>query len=380
MHIAFLTPEYPHKFSSATGGLGTSIKNVANALVRNNIQVTIFIYGQKQSIIVNEDGIRFHFIAWKKYRALDWYLYRKHLQSYINNSIRSERIDVIEVPDWTGISAFINFKCPVVMRLNGSDAYFCHLERRKQKPKNRWFEKKAFKNAESIISVSEFTGNITNSIFGLNRGFSVIPNSVDANRFSTATGLIEENSILYFGTIIRKKGILELAEIFNLVIKKKPGSKLVLAGRDVIDILENKSTLQIFEDKLTENAKKGVQYLGDVPYDEIAREVKKAGVIVLPSFAEALPMTWLEAMAMEKALVTSNIGWANEVMIHGETGYMVDPKNHFEYASKIIRLLENPDLRKELGKKARGHVLQKFDSKVVAEINIKFYGELIKSS
>ncbi len=377
MHIAFLTPEYPHKLSTASGGLGTSIKSVATALVKNNIQVSIFIYGQKQNQIVKEDGIKFHFIAQRKYQLLGWYLYRKYLQDYIAKSIKTDKIDLLEVPDWTGISAFMKFECPVVMRLNGSDAYFCHLERRKQKSKNRWFEKAAFKKADAIISVSDFTGKITNKIFGLNRDYTVIPNSVDIDKFSASPGLTEENRILYFGTIIRKKGIIELAEIFNHVIEKEPKSRLILAGRDVVDIFENRSTLQIFREKLTERAKESIQYLGALPYEKITKEIQKAGVIVLPSFAEAMPMTWLEAMAMEKALVTSDIGWAKEVMIDEKTGYVVNPKCHLEYAGKIIQLIKNPDLRSEFGKNARERILKKFDAIVIAKKNIAFYEKII---
>jgi len=380
MHIAFLTPEYPHKISTASGGLGTSIQNVANAFIKYNIKVSIFIYGQKESRVFNEDGINFYFIAQRKYPVLGWYFYRKHLQKYINSSILADQIDLLEVPDWIGISALMKIDCPVVMRLNGSDAYFCHLEGRKQKFKNRFFEKKAFKNADAIISVSDFTGKTTNTVFKVNREYTVIPNSVDANIFLPSSSITSENTILYFGTIIRKKGVLELAEIFNHIAVKKPESRLILAGRDVVDILEKNSTLKLFMKRLTQEAKEKIQYLGAIPYHEIAKEVKKASVVVLPSFAEALPMTWLEAMAMEKAMVTSNIGWAEEVMIDGETGFIHNPKRHLEYADKIIQLIENPRLRLEFGKNARERILHKFDAHVVAKKNIKFFQDILKNS
>jgi L-malate glycosyltransferase len=377
MHVAFLTPEYPHELSTASGGLGTSIQSMANALVNYNIEVSIFIYGQKETRTVHENKIKLHFIIQKKYDALGWFRYRKYLQKYINGFIKSDGIDLIEVPDWTGIIAFVRFKCPVVMRLNGSDAYFCHLEGRKQKFKNRFFEKIAYQNADAIVSVSDFTGKITNRIFRLHRDYSVIPNSVDTDNFLPSTAPIVKNTILYFGTIIRKKGVLELAHIFNQVIERKPEAKLILAGRDVVDIFENRSTLQIFKESLTEEAEKGVQYLGALSYKEVVQEIHKAGVIVLPSFAEAMPMTWLESMAMEKLLVTSNIGWAKEVMIDEETGYMVDPKKHSEYAGKVIELLDGIGISTKFGKSARERILMEFDAKVIAKKNIAFYEKIL---
>ena len=350
MHIAFLTPEYPRQESTPAGGLGTSIESVVNALNARGFQVSVFIYGQQHNKTFSENNVSYHFIAQKKYPVLGWYLYRSYLQKYIQKYIDLDNVELLEVPDWTGISAFMNLKIPIVMRLNGSDAYFCHIENRKQKPKNRFFEFRAYKKADYIISVSEFTGKLSNEIFGTDRKFKVIPNSVDTEKFNPKNSIVEENTILYFGTIIRKKGVLELAEIFNEVINKNPNASLKIAGRDVVDVFEKKSTLKLFREKLSEDASTRMDYLGALNYKDIAQEIEKASVIVLPSFAEALPMTWIEAMAMEKPLVTSNIGWAEEVMINGKTGFTVDPKSHEEFSGKILWLLKNPKKAKEMGR------------------------------
>ena len=89
-------------------------------------------------------------------------------------------------------------------------------------------------------------------------------------------------------------------------------------------------------------------------------------------------MTWLEAMAMEKALVTSGIGWAKEVMINGNTGFTVDPKDHQKYAAKVLQLLNDPALALETGKAAREQVVAKFSSQVVVERNIGFYEGIVE--
>ncbi len=96
----------------------------------------------------------------------------------------------------------------------------------------------------------------------------------------------------------------------------------------------------------------------------VRKEIEKASVVVLPSFAEALPMTWLEAMAMEKALVTSNIGWAPEVMIDGETGFTVDPKNHSLYAEKILQLLKDEELARKWEKKRESKLSRSFQRRL----------------
>ncbi len=183
MHIGFLTPEYPHARTGPAAGLGTSIKNMVNALIIKGIQVSVFIYGQREDDIFTENGIKFHLISHRSYRMFGWYLHRKYLQNYLNKYIIVDKIDAIEAPDWTGITAFMKLRCPLVIRMNGSDAYFCKLENRPQKQKNFWFEKLALEGADHLFSVSEFTAEETRKIFQLKKEIKIIPNSIDVKRF-----------------------------------------------------------------------------------------------------------------------------------------------------------------------------------------------------
>ncbi len=377
MHLAFLTPEYPHPHSTPSGGLGTSIKNLAEQLVKRDIDIMVFVYGQNKNKVFKKNGISFHFIKQLSYDFFGWYRYRKYLESYLNKVILEEKIDALEAPDWTGITAFIKLKCPLVIRMNGSDSYFCRLEGRPQKKKNFWLEKLALEGSDHLLSVSEFTGSKTREIFKLKKEIKVIPNSVDTDLFFPSGEKAAVNTILYFGSIIRKKGVLELAEIFNLIHKENPNARLIMAGRDVTDIQTGKSTRTLFEEILKKESRENVSWLGSLPYKKVKAQISKVALIVLPSFAEALPMTWLESMAMEKALVTSNIGWAKEVMIGGETGFTVNPKDHEQYAARILQLLKNQNLAERMGKAARERILEKFSTEVVVEQNIKFYGGVV---
>jgi len=141
MHIAFLTSEYPHKSISYSAGIGSSIKNLSVELIKKEHKVTVFIYGADSDGVFEDKGVEIHKIAYKKYKIFSWYFYRKQIQNYINHIIQNDSIDLIEAPDWTGITAFMKLKVPIVIRLHGSDTYFCHLENRKQKFKNFIFEK-----------------------------------------------------------------------------------------------------------------------------------------------------------------------------------------------------------------------------------------------
>lgn len=377
MHICYLTPEYPHPKLKPSGGLGSSIKNLAEQLVQEGIRVSVLVIGQEADDQFKANGIDMYVLAHIKYPLGGFWFYRNHVEGYLNRLIKREKIDLVEAPDWTGITALMRLKAPVVLRFHGSDAYFCHLEKRPQKWKNRLLEQLALKKADYLLSVSAFTAELTKDLFKLQQPITVIPNSIDINHFTPAPEEESPNRVLYFGTLIRKKGVLELAAICNEINAQLPEVSFVFAGRDVPDIVTGASTQAMIQQLMTPQTRAQTQFLGALPYDQIQQEIAKATIVVLPSFAEALPMTWLEAMAMEKALVTSDIGWAKELMVDGETGFTVNPNNHQLYADRVLALLQNAMLRKTFGINARTRVKAKFSTKVVTAENIKFYQKIL---
>ncbi|MFT5891882.1 MAG: glycosyltransferase involved in cell wall biosynthesis [Dokdonia sp.] len=379
MHIAFLTPEYPHPRIKRAAGIGTSIKNLAVALSRKHIQVTIFVYSQSEDAILEDQGVTLHLIKHKKYPIGGWYLYRRHINQYINRVVKSQNIHAIEAPDWTGITAFMKFKIPVVIRLHGSDTYFCHLEGRPQKKKNFHFEKKALLGADHILSVSTFTAEKTKTLFGLQHHIATIHNGVDVEAFTPDNMMITPYSILYFGSVIRKKGVLALAKAFNEVIIKEPKATLKFIGKDVVDATSGTSTIALLKSILNKEALENTTFIAQIPYSEVADAIRKSHVVCLPSYAEAFPMTWLEAMALEKAMVTSDIGWAKELMVDGETGYTVHPDDTQKLSGAIVHLLQDLDLSKKMGIQARKRILEEFTQDQIAEKNSIFYKDITTS-
>jgi glycosyltransferase involved in cell wall biosynthesis len=378
MKIAFLTPEYPHPKTGTAGGIGTSIFNLAKALSDLKHGISIIVYGQDKDDDFFEDGIHFYKIKNIKVKGVSLILTQKKVERLINSLFDSGKLDIVEAPDWTGFTAFVNTKCPLVIRENGSDTYFCYLDNRKVKFKNKFLEKRALKKADGIISVSAFTGNLTNKLFKLNKNFTVIPNSIDAALFEPKQSDSKKFTILYFGTIIRKKGLLELPEIFNLVHNSNKDVELILVGKDSADIKTGSSTTwQIVQKLFNETALKKVSYLGVVDYSKIQGLIKEATVCVFPSFAEALPVSWLEAMAMEKPIVASNIGWANEMIEDGKEGFLVQPTHHKQYAERILVLLDDINKRTQFGKSAREKVKTHFSHNLVAIRSIEFYESII---
>jgi glycosyltransferase involved in cell wall biosynthesis len=382
MKIAFLTPEFPHPKMVSAGGIGTSILNLSKGLTLIGHQVFVLVYGQKEDEIFVENNIYYYKIKNVKLKGFSRLLTQKKIENLIDNLIENHQLNIVEAPDWTGITSNIKPKCPVVIRLNGSDTYFCNLDNRPVKFWNRFREKRALQNATALLSVSQYTADLTKELFSLERDFTIIPNCIDINKFSTeSVTKVEENTILYFGTLIRKKGLLELPLIFNEVYKKNNKAKLIVIGRDASDIISgNHSTWAMMQSLFDATALKNVNYIGSVAYDEIKANVSLASVCVFPTFAEALPVSWIEAMALKKAIVASDIGWAAEIIEDSVEGFLVHPKNHNLFADRILELLDNQKLRNHFGIEARKKVVQKFSIEVVAKQSADFYQKVNKKN
>ncbi len=380
MHISFLTTEYPHHKTGNGGGIGTSIKNLSYALLELKEQVTVFVISADRDEEFEDNGVHVIKLGKKHYPFATWFFYRKFLQRRINKYIVKNNIDIIEVPDWTGITAFMHLPCPVVMKFHGSDTYFCHLDKRPQKFKNKLLEKIAAQEADAYVGVSKFALDLSFSLLGVNtkKPSAVIYNGINVNQFAVMASTCSEKIILYFGTLIRKKGVLEIPSIFNIIIQEVPDAKLILIGGDSRDIITNSdSTWAMMKECFSENALKNVRYLGKMPYQQMEDYIHKSTICIFPSFAEAFPVSWLEAMSCGKAVVTSNIGWANELVANDVVGYTILPTDHKTYADAIIKLLLNPALCEEFGKKGRKKIEEHFSSSICAKDTVDFYKTLL---
>lgn len=382
MTIAYLTPEYPHPRIGNSGGLGTSIKNLAEALAGQGHIIHVLVAGTQKDFFFEDNGIKFYGFAQRRTFLFTWFTYRKFLNRQINFLVAKENIQVIEAPDWTGLTAFMRFKVPLVIRFHGSDTYFCHLEKRPQKWKNRWFETLAVQKAAACIAPTRFAGDLSAKLLKVNeKKVTTLHYGLRLEDFINPFPLqYDQAKILYIGTLIRKKGVFELPKIFETVLQSIPDARLTLIGADSTDALSGSlSTWKMLQQQFSEKALQRVEYLGKIPYGEVKKHLCAAHVCVFPTFAETLGMVTIEAMALQKAVVNSNIGWANELIDDGENGFLVHPTDTHTFAEKIVEIISQPALTEKLGKAARQKVEKDFDMQKIAKQNLKLYAAMIEN-
>lgn len=378
MHIAYICAEYPHKNLPSAGGIGSFVKTMADSLVANGHKATVFLClqikdefwkdGETTIISIKRNSLP------KVNAIIDRFIISRTVRKYVS----CNNIDLIEAPDWEGLHALLNLNIPIITRIHGSVSYFNKIQGIKIPKSLFWLEKKSLKLSDSIVAVSDFSGRYTNKVFDLKLSYEVIYNGVDVDAFSHTGSSLSNNSILYFGTLVRKKGLLELTHIFNKLIEINPTAKLILIGKDTFDQREQKSTWELMQCHFTDQAIKKVDYKGIVPYSEMSKHISEATVCVFPSFAEAFPISWLEAMAKEKSIVASNIGWAKESIENNVSGFLVDPLKHEIFANKINQLLLNESLRSTISKNARTRVKNLFNQDDLISRNLVHYQSLLK--
>lgn len=105
----------------------------------------------------------------------------------------------------------------------------------------------------------------------------------------------------------------------------------------------------------------------------------RTGLFVLPSRSEGLGLVLVEAMAAGRPVVATRVGGVPEVVLHGETGLLVEPGDVDGLAGAIRRLLEEPELAGRLGAAGRERARQLFSAERMADQTAALYEELIRS-
>jgi PEP-CTERM/exosortase A-associated glycosyltransferase len=152
--------------------------------------------------------------------------------------------------------------------------------------------------------------------------------------------------IAFIGSFYRYEGLDLLVEAFSIVVERRPSVVLLLVGGGE---MEEELAAQV--KRL--NLKKKVIMVGRVPHERIPGVYALADILAYPRYLMRLtdlvtPLKPLEAMAMGKALVASNVGGHHELIKHGETGLLFPAGNTLALAESLERLLNDDAFRDKL--------------------------------
>jgi len=205
--------------------------------------------------------------------------------------------------------------------------------------------------------------------------YNIIPNGVDVELFSPDVSPVDEFydgklNILFVGRLEKQKGVDYLVRAYRRIKQEVPDSRLIIVGPGTR--LRGK-----YEKEVLRSGLKDVIFVGGKPQSELPPYYKVADVFCAPATGlESFGIVLLEAMAVGKPVVATNIEGYNSVLTHGVEGLLVPPKNEEMLANALISLLTNESLRQEMGARARCKALE-YSWEHIAQRVLNYYNRIL---
>ncbi len=187
----------------------------------------------------------------------------------------------------------------------------------------------------------------------------LLPGSgVDCSRFAPVERKLEEGAplrFLFVGRLLAQKGLRELVDAIRLVKKKHPDARFALLG-----FLGTANRSAISEAELNAWINEGlVEYLGSV--DDVRPHLAQADAVILPSWREGLPRSLLEAAAMGKPLIASDVPGCREIVQDDVNGFLHEVKSATSISSALCRFIDlSAEDRAAMGSASRRRALDEF--------------------
>lgn len=177
----------------------------------------------------------------------------------------------------------------------------------------------------------------------------------------------------FVGRLVPEKGIFDLLQAAENVFRESSRVWFVLVGERLKS--DRVKGLGGTLAGLIRQGHKRVCLLG--PRDDIPRILSAVDLFCLPSHREGMPRSVIEAMAMGKPVVASNIRGCREEVVHGETGILISPRAPHELSDAILHLSENPEQCRLMGEKGRARTLAYHDESQILSYQIKIIREYL---
>ena len=179
---------------------------------------------------------------------------------------------------------------------------------------------------------------------------------------------IKNKSFLFIGRLLKEKGIYEYIQAAKIVKQRYPDTKFVVLGS-----IDESNLGALSQEELSMLIADGIiDYPGQV--DNVVDWIANSDVFVLPSYREGVPRSTQEAMAIGRAVITTDVPGCRETVVNGVNGFLVERWNPEALAEKMIYFIENPEQIAIMGQESYKIAQEKFDAQKVNQRLLKMIG------
>lgn len=200
--------------------------------------------------------------------------------------------------------------------------------------------------------------------------FVIEGNGIEDSFFHPPTAPPQRFQFIMIARILKDKGVLDFCEAAKKVLTFYPQSEFVLYGS-----FDFTNPHAISEKELNAYLSKKIQYKGHT--HDIRSKILQSSVLVLPSYREGFSKVLMEAQACSKPVITTDISGCRDVIIKNKTGYLIQPRNTDDLATRMMEMIENPENYKDLSKNAFMHAKENFTLDTAVNKHLKIFDKII---
>ncbi len=270
-----------------------------------------------------------------------------------------------------------NITIPHVFTVHGFDhanliadsAKFGHLRSRLWK----YVERRGLAAQKHIISITPYVRQMIEPL--TKATIYDIDNPVD-ERFFKIERRTEPGRILCVGWINERKNTLGSVEAFADIADRFPQAKLIIAGQAREQDYFNRIKQSITQHRIGDK----VELLGHINHVQLADELARACVFLLPSRQENSPMAIAEAMAAGVPVIASNRCGMPYMVTEGQNGFLVEPESTEQITDRLARLAGSPQLCQQMSQAGRKAAMERFHPAAVAQKTKAVYERICADS
>lgn len=257
---------------------------------------------------------------------------------------------------------------PVVIHMHSGE--FIHFYCNECGGIAKWYISMILDHADTIIVLTEGWKKRLSKITRNPRIVAIL-NPIIASNNNEQTAKRTSNTLLYLGRIARKKGVFDLLDVIAELRAEFDKLLLICAGEGDISAAKERAAQLGIENH--------VQFTGWIDEDRKDQLINLATVMVLPSYAEGLPMSVLEAMAAGLPVVATAVGGIPDVITSEDNGLLVAPGDKSQLREALQHILRDKSLRQRISDNARQTFLNEFRAETVFRQVSSIYEQLLNS-